>query len=75
MRNPYTVLRQKEQDVVRVRKEIQALRTVIPLLADSPPSWDDVQKQLLSSCPDVEHSVKDGIAALELYYPFIRSLQ
>src|ERR1700688_1164960 len=75
VKNPYIVLSQKEQDVARVRKEIQALLTVIPLLADSPPSWDELQTQLLSSCPDIEHSVKDGMAALELYYPFVRNLQ
>ena len=74
VKNPYIVLSQKEQDVARVRKEIQALLTVIPLLADSP-SWDELQTQLLSSCPDIEHSVKDGMAALELYYPFVRNLQ
>ena len=34
MKDPYRVLREKEQDVERVRKEIQALLTVIPLLAD-----------------------------------------
>jgi hypothetical protein len=34
MKDPYSVLRQKEKDVERVRKKIQALRTVIPLLAD-----------------------------------------
>ena len=75
MKNPYIVLSQKEQDVARVRKEIPALLTVIPLLADSPPSWDELQTQLLSSCPEIEHSVKDGMAALELYYPFVRNLQ
>jgi hypothetical protein len=31
----YEMLRQKENDVVRVRKEIQALRFVAPLLSDS----------------------------------------
>ena len=75
VKNPYIVLSQKEQDVARVRKEIQALLTVIPLLADSAPSWEELQTQLLSSCPDIEHSVKDDMAALELYYPFVRNLQ
>ena len=37
MKDPYRVLREKEQDVERVRKEIQALLTVIPLLADNQP--------------------------------------
>jgi hypothetical protein len=39
MKDPHSVLREKEQDVKRVRKEIQALLTVIPLLADDQPSW------------------------------------
>lgn len=75
MKDPYIVLGQKEQDVARVRREIQALRTVIPLLADGAPSWDELQTQLLSSLPDLECSVEDGMAALELYYPFVRNLQ
>ncbi|MGE5110509.1 MAG: hypothetical protein ACM3JB_06620 [Acidobacteriaceae bacterium] len=75
MKNPYTILSQKEQEVARVRKEIQALLTVIPLLVNGPLSWDELQTQLLSSGPDIDHSVKDGMAALELYYPFVRNLQ
>jgi hypothetical protein len=31
----YEMLRQKENDLVRVRKEIQALRFVAPMLSDS----------------------------------------
>jgi hypothetical protein len=34
MKDPYQVLSQKERDIERVRKEIQALRFVIPLLAE-----------------------------------------
>jgi hypothetical protein len=34
MKDPYQVLRQKETDIERVRKEIDALRYVIPLLAE-----------------------------------------
>jgi len=47
MKDPYRVLREKEQDVERVRKEIQALVTVIPLLADNQPSADNVMHELL----------------------------
>ena len=48
MKNPYIVLRQKEQDVARVRKEIQALLTAIPLLlADDQYSADNVSQELL----------------------------
>ena len=74
MKNPYIVLSQKEHDVCRVRKEIQALLTVIPLLADGASCLEELETQLLS-CPDIDRSVKDGMAALELYYPFVRNLQ
>ena len=37
MKDPHIVLRQKEQDVARVRQQIQALLTVIPLLKDEHP--------------------------------------
>ena len=35
MRDLYQVLRQKELDLERTRKEIEALRSVIPLLEES----------------------------------------
>jgi hypothetical protein len=34
MRDFFQVLRQKEADIERVRREINALRSVLPLLAD-----------------------------------------
>jgi hypothetical protein len=40
VKDPRSVLRQKDLDIERVRKEIQALLTVIPLLADDQPSCD-----------------------------------
>jgi hypothetical protein len=39
MKNVYDVLRQKELDIQRVRKEITMIRVVIPLLTDD---TDDV---------------------------------
>ena len=36
MKDLYAVLVQKEDEVRRVRREIEALRSVIPLLADDP---------------------------------------
>jgi hypothetical protein len=46
MKDLHTVLCQKEHDVERVRREIQALLTVIPLLADDQPFSDDVMHLL-----------------------------
>ncbi len=34
MKNVFAVLREREMDLVRVREEVEALRFVIPLLAE-----------------------------------------
>jgi hypothetical protein len=76
MKNLDTVLRQKEQDVERVRQEIRALLAVIPLLADDQPLSDDVMHQLpLPSSRTVAEPPDNGIADLELYYPFVRQMR
>jgi hypothetical protein len=36
MKNPFEVLRTKEQELQRVKKEVEALRTIAPLLVDGP---------------------------------------
>ena len=74
MKNPYVILRQKEQDVARVRKEIQALLIVIPLLADADPSWDELKTQLVDSWQSVPTSASKGMAELELYFPFVKNM-
>lgn len=75
MKNPYVILRQKEQDVARVRKEIQALLIVIPLLADTELSWDELNAQLVDSCQSMPTSARNGMAELELYFPFVKNLR
>jgi hypothetical protein len=49
-------LRAKEQDLDRVREEIQALITVIPLLADDQPSSDVANELLLALSPNTSGS-------------------
>jgi len=68
MKDVWDVLCQKEEDLERVGREIQALLTVIPLLAD-----DDqpIPKDLTSSAKVVELS-NNGMATLGPYYPFVR---
>ena len=75
MKNPYIILRQKEQDIALVRKEIQALLVVIPLLADADLSWDELKAQLVDSCQSLPASATNGMAELELYFPFVKNLQ
>jgi hypothetical protein len=75
MKDPHSVLREKDQDLERVRKEIQALLTVIPLLADDQPS-SDVMREVLLAFPRTPVDTADhATAQLELYYPFIRHLR
>lgn len=69
MKDPHSVLRQKDLDLERVRSEIQALLTVIPLLADDPPSTDVVKRVLLAPSPTHVDPPDSDMAQLELYYP------
>jgi hypothetical protein len=41
MKNPLEVLRTKEQEIVRVKQEIEALRLTAKLLGEEPPSTGD----------------------------------
>jgi hypothetical protein len=41
MKNPLDVLRMKEQEIVRVKQEIEALRITAKLLGEEPPSAGD----------------------------------
>jgi hypothetical protein len=75
MKDPYVVLRQKEQDMERVRREIGALLTVIPLLIDNEPASDDLIALLrLDSAGLARKPSADDMAALETYYPWIRHM-
>ncbi len=41
MKNPFDVLRMKEQEISRVKQEIEALRITAKLLGEEPPSTAD----------------------------------
>ncbi len=47
MKNIFDVLRSKEQEIVRVRKELDALRIAARLLADDAPVSDPKPSRLL----------------------------
>jgi hypothetical protein len=76
MKDPYSVLREKERDVERVRKEIKALLTVTPLLVDGQPSAanaDNVMQELLVAVSRKSVNPPDKeMAELE---PFLRHLR
>jgi hypothetical protein len=76
MKDLDTVLCQKEHEVERVRREIRALLTVIPLLGDDQTSSDDATHLLrLASYRTLAEPSDDGMADLETYYPFVRQLR
>lgn len=73
MKDPYAVLRQKEQDLEQVRREIQALIIVIPLVTDDEPSSNDpMHLPRLDSAGLARKPSGDDITALETYYPWTR---
>jgi hypothetical protein len=74
VKDPYAVLRQKEHDAERVRKEIQALLAVIPLIADDAPAPDILDALVLDFCQDspTAEASDNRMAELERYYPFVR---
>ncbi len=41
IKDPFEVLRMKEQDILRVKQEIEALRITAELLEEEPPSAGD----------------------------------
>jgi hypothetical protein len=74
MKDPHTVLREKEQDLARVRREIQAMLTVIPLLADDQPSSDVVHEVPAAFSPTPADPSDNELSQLKIYYPFVRYL-
>jgi hypothetical protein len=74
MKDPHSVLREKEQDLARVRREIQAVLTAIPLLADDPPTSDVVHEVPLASSQTPVSLPDNDMAQLEIYFPFVRHL-
>jgi hypothetical protein len=46
VKNPLEVLRMKEQEILRVKREIEALRITAKLLGEEPPSVGDGKVEL-----------------------------
>jgi hypothetical protein len=49
MKNVYEVLRQKEMELTRLEKEVEALRLVAPLLSEEKESASEVAKPALAT--------------------------
>lgn len=46
MKNPMEVLRTKEQELARVRKEVEALRVTVRLLGEEGPALGEPKKEM-----------------------------
>ena len=75
MKDINLVLCQKEQDLDRVRREIQGLLTVIPLLEDDQPSSDNVMHLLRCAIDKRVVESDNGVASLKTDYPFVRNMR
>lgn len=49
MKNVYEVLRQKEMELTRLEKEVEALRLVAPLLSEEKEAMSDMAKPTLAT--------------------------
>ncbi len=59
MKNVYEVLRQKELELSRLEKEVEALRVVAPILSEDGEAEDDQQPTLpraVNATPQPDHS-------------------
>jgi hypothetical protein len=75
VKNFYEVLGQKEQEIARLRREVAALRLVIPLLEEGESGWNEIESQLSSSDANSENPDPDEMTDMERYYPFVKTLQ
>ena len=74
VKDPYVVLRQKEEDLDRVRKEIQALLIAVPLLEDDQSTWEELKASLANQLR-ADPPNEDSLRQMEVYYPFIKNLR
>ena len=59
MKNVYEVLRQKELEVSRLKKEVEALRVAAPLLSEGEEAGNDHEPRLATAVnapPQADHS-------------------
>jgi len=74
MKNVYEVLRQKEMELTRLEKEVEALRLVAPLLSEEKESISDITKPTLAAAvngpqPAARIPVSSSAAAISAPQP------
>ena len=74
MKDLDAVLRQKDEDLARVRREIQALLIAVPLLEDEHSKWEELKASLANQLR-ADPPNEDSLRQMEVYYPFIKNLR
>jgi hypothetical protein len=62
MKNVYEVLRQKELELTRLEKEVEALRVAAPLLSEEKEQMAEVPKPTLAAAPQQPVRVPPAVA-------------
>lgn len=63
MKNVYEVLRQKEMELTRLEKEVEALRLVAPLLSEEKESGAEVSKPTLAAAVNASPAPRIAVPA------------
>jgi hypothetical protein len=63
MKNVYEVLRQKEMELTRLEKEVEALRLVAPLLSEEKESVSEIGKPALATAVNSTPAVRIPVPA------------
>lgn len=63
MKNVYEVLRQKEMELTRLEKEVEALRLVAPLLSEEKESGSEISKPTLAAAVNASPAPRIAVPA------------
>lgn len=63
MKNVYEVLRQKEMELTRLEKEVEALRLVAPLLSEEKENLSDISKPLAAAVNGPQPTARVPVSA------------
>ena len=69
MKNVYEVLRQKEMELTRLEKEVEALRLVAPLLSEEKEGASDVSKPTLAAAVNASQAPRIAVPAAPMPAP------
>lgn len=58
MKNVYEVLRQKELELARLEKEVEALRVAAPLLSEDKEGMSEAPKPTLTTAPAAQQPIR-----------------